>query len=32
MIDTVKVMNADTLRIIFKGGYEVEQRINIEGI
>jgi len=25
MIDTVKVMNANTLRIIFKGGYEVEQ-------
>jgi len=30
MIDTIKVMSADTLRIIFKGGYEVEQRLNIE--
>ncbi|RJR13037.1 recombinase family protein [Candidatus Parcubacteria bacterium] len=32
MIDTIKVMNADTLRIIFKGGYEVEQPLNMEGI
>lgn len=32
MIDTIKVMNADTLRIIFKGGYEVGQHLNIEGI
>ncbi|MCL5072831.1 MAG: recombinase family protein, partial [Actinobacteria bacterium] len=32
MIDTIKVMNADTLRIIFKGGYEVGQPLNMEGI
>lgn len=32
MIDTIKVMNADTLRIAFKGGYEVEQCLNMEGI
>jgi len=31
MIDTIKVINADTLRIIFKGGYEVEQYLNTEG-
>lgn len=30
MIDTVKVMSADTLIIIFKGGYEVEQHLNME--
>lgn len=27
MIDTIKVMSADTLRIIFKGGYVIEQSI-----
>jgi site-specific DNA recombinase len=32
MIDTIKVTSADTLRIIFKGGYEMEQRLSSEGI
>lgn len=31
MIDTIKVMSADTLRIIFKGGYTVEQPLSMEG-
>lgn len=30
MIDTVKVMSADTIRIIFKGGYEMEQHLSTE--
>jgi DNA invertase Pin-like site-specific DNA recombinase len=31
MIDTIKVMSADTLRIFFKGGYTVEQPLSMEG-
>lgn len=29
LIDTIKVISADTLHIIFKGGYEVEQRLTL---
>lgn len=32
MIDTIRVMDEDTLHIVFKGGYEVEQCLNMEEI
>lgn len=31
MIDTIKVVSVDTLSIVFKGGYEMEQRLNNGG-